>query len=110
MAAGAMIGHIDCGICGSERAQVRVSGRSNLVYVVCNRCNSQTFPRSDLSDQMVRQRMRPVPPQAAPEPQPNNHSEPKGKSGKPEPARETTAPAAPTAAPIDKWAWWEKRA
>lgn len=54
------IGHIDCNVCGSGRAHVRIA-KTQLAYVVCARCNSQTFARSDLSDTLIRSRMRQVP-------------------------------------------------
>lgn len=54
-----LIGHFTCGICGSDRARVTLS-KARLPVITCQRCHSQTFARGDLSDDLVRAKLRPV--------------------------------------------------
>lgn len=51
-----MIGRCSCPVCESTRASLRVSTK-RLAYVVCDACNSQTFARSDRSDDKLRARL-----------------------------------------------------
>ena len=66
------IGAIRCPLGCGAMARVSVS-KKQLSCVTCNGCNSQTFTRSDRSDELVRARIKPVEapaPVAAPSPLP----------------------------------------
>lgn len=47
------IGAARCPLCGSKKASLGVSAKG-LAYLTCNSCNSQTFARSDRSDEALR--------------------------------------------------------
>lgn len=47
------IGRARCPICSTDRARLRVSGKS-LAYICCDTCNVQVFARSDRSDEKLR--------------------------------------------------------
>lgn len=59
------IGNCTCPLCRGV-AEVGLSEKSQLVYLVCNCCNIQLFARSGRSDDMVRQLL--LPPKADPAP------------------------------------------
>lgn len=67
------IGAARCPLCGSKKASLGVSAKG-LAYLTCNACNSQTFARSDRSDEALR-RLHVPEPQAAPFPHPLNATE-----------------------------------
>lgn len=85
--------------CGSDKARVTLA-KSGLPVMTCNRCNSQLFARSDLSDDGIRALLvtpagndqADETPAAAPTPSPA-----------PAPAG---APAAPAAAPATRPMRW----
>lgn len=47
-----------CPICGSRKAEIRLSAKQ-LAYLLCNACNFQGFARSEQSDRLMRERALP---------------------------------------------------
>lgn len=82
------IGRCRCPVCSSTQARLRVSARQ-LAYVTCNACNSQTFGRSERSDELLRALHIK---DAAPEPAPAQDVPP-------------AAPTPPAPAPAPAFSW-----
>lgn len=86
-----VIGHIKCGYCGYEEAEVKETKKvfqgKAIVMVWCPhpKCQSQHFPRGKDASDAIRAKMKPVGgPAPAPEPEP-----------KPAPKAEPPAPVKP---------------
>lgn len=52
------IGQGSCPVCGSPKARYTLS-KKQLICVTCDACNVQVFARSDRSDQLLRQLIKP---------------------------------------------------
>ncbi|MDN3923337.1 hypothetical protein [Roseateles violae] len=92
------LGHCRCPVCSSSRARLRLSAKQ-LVYVVCDACNSQTFARSDRSDEKLRALLIAEPAEAAPPGQTAPPAEPAPIEPTPTPAPRAAAPTPQPVAP-----------
>lgn len=68
------IGKIDCPICALE-SDVR-EATSGKAYIMCSECGFQGFSRGGKSNQLIRQRMRPVDAKPTPQPEPKKDPAP----------------------------------
>ena len=82
----AILGLIDCPVCGWHHARVSES-KSSKAIVYCDSCDLQAFSRGPKSDKAIRAKMRtdglPVPPDG-------NSATGKGSTKQPEPAAPST--------------------